>query len=324
MKLYKSVSAFILGIALTIVIPYLHAFGESNEEGGENGMTQMIHTMLPKETCRIVWSNPPSQKSCIYLTLDVKTDEGLEIGFSPVGLHTGIYTFKTNGFRNADLTLEGELKADVTAFAHQEYQQPYDTVKWQKIKGSCRLTSTSLRCDVITSNTVITVVHDFKKHSPKIQELFYKAYLGDIKPDFSLSEFIQADKLQEAHSVNTLAGVKIVDIKSVCYKYSYVSSCESSLRLSIQNTTHQPQRYLIIKAEIYNKEKIELTNDSCFSGYEIIDIGKNLPPGKKVYIQSHLRKYIDYSTAEITEVQWHGLEEPDYNKVYPEINNECP
>lgn len=168
------------------IIPYLPALGEWNEGVKENGISRTTHTMLQKETCRMVWSNPASQKSCDFLDLTLKTDEALEIGFSPVGLHTGSYTFRTNGFRNADLTSEGELRTNITAFVHQEYQQPYDTLKWQKVKGSCKLTSNSLRCDVVTPHTILTVVHDFKSYSPKVQELFYMAYLGDTSIDFSL------------------------------------------------------------------------------------------------------------------------------------------
>ncbi|MEA5553273.1 hypothetical protein VB713_20240 [Anabaena cylindrica UHCC 0172] len=127
---------------------------------------------------------------------------------------------------------------------------------------------------------------------------------------------------QQANPVNTFAGVKIVEIESVCSKTTVV--CESSLRVSIQNTTRQPQRYLVIKADIYDKEKRKLTNDTCFSGYEIIDIEKKLPPGAKVSTRTHFRKYFDYGTAKITKVQWYGLKKPDPNKVYPEIEYECP
>ncbi|MBD2410851.1 hypothetical protein FACHB389_00105 [Nostoc calcicola FACHB-389] len=183
-KLQRNFIPSFLMMMGTFIIHYLPALGEWNEGVKENGISRTTHTMLQKETCRIVWSNPASQKPCIFLNLDLKTDGALEIGFSPVGLHTGSYTFRTNKFRNAALTSERELKADVTAFAHEGYQQPYDTLKWQKVKGSCRLASTSLRCDVVALHTVLTAVHDFRTNSPKIQELFYMAYLGDTRVDF--------------------------------------------------------------------------------------------------------------------------------------------
>ena len=167
------------------IYAYLPALAEWNEVN-ENGISRTTHTPLQKETCRMVWSKLISQKPCIFLDLVLKIDGILEIGFSPVGLHTGSYTFRINGFRNAAFTSEGVLRDDVIAFAHQGYQQPYDTLKWQKVKGSCRLSSTSLRCDVTTPDTFLTVVHDFRTYSPKVQELFYMAYLGNTSVDFSL------------------------------------------------------------------------------------------------------------------------------------------
>jgi hypothetical protein len=130
-----------------------------------------------------------------------------------------------------------------------------------------------------------------------------------------------------ANSANTLRGVKIVRIEAECTTIPNVPPiviCESGLKISIKNITRKPQRYLVIKANIYDKKGNELTNNSCFSGYEIIDIGKNLLPNAKISVQTHFRKYFEYGTAKLTKVEWHGLREPDFNKVYPEVKNECP
>ncbi|MBD2516890.1 hypothetical protein H6G93_18075 [Nostoc sp. FACHB-973] len=130
-----------------------------------------------------------------------------------------------------------------------------------------------------------------------------------------------------ANSANTLRGVKIVRIEAECTTVTGVTPikiCESGLKISIKNITRKPQRYLVIKANIFDKKGNELTNDSCFSGYEIIDIRKKLLPNAKVYVQTHFRKYFEYGTAELSKVEWYGLREPDFNKVYPEVKNECP
>ncbi|MBD2410850.1 hypothetical protein FACHB389_00100 [Nostoc calcicola FACHB-389] len=130
-----------------------------------------------------------------------------------------------------------------------------------------------------------------------------------------------------ANSANTLRGVKIVRIEAECTTLpggAPIRICESALKISIKNITRKPQRYLVIKANIYDKKGNELTNDYCFSGYEIIDIGKKLLPNAKVSVQTHFRKYFEYGTAELSKVEWHGLREPNFNKVYPEVKNECP
>ncbi|MDH6107155.1 hypothetical protein NWP22_15015 [Anabaenopsis tanganyikae CS-531] len=119
-----------------------------------------------------------------------------------------------------------------------------------------------------------------------------------------------------------VTGVKIVATGSECSTSPRI--CESWLRVFIQNTTGQPQKYLVIKANIYDKQRNELTNDACFSGYEIIDIGKNLLPNAKISVQTHLRKYFEYGTAQLSKVEWRGLRKPDANKVYPEVNYQCP
>ena len=119
-----------------------------------------------------------------------------------------------------------------------------------------------------------------------------------------------------------VTGVRIVATESECSTSPRI--CESWLRVFIQNTTGQPQRYLVIKANIYDKQRNELTNDACFSGYEIIDIGKNLLPNAKISVQTHLRKYFEYGTAQLSKVEWRGLRKPDANKVYPEVNYQCP
>lgn len=187
----KISSTFIRSFLMIVTIckfSYIPAVAEWNDVN-ENGITKTTHTSLKKETCRIVWSKPRSQKPCDFLDLTLKTDGSLEIGFNPVGLHTGSYTFRINKFREEALISESKHSADVIAFAHVKYQQPYDTVKWQKVKGSCKLVSTYLRCDVITPDKALTIVHDFKTHSPQDQELFHLAYLGNTWVDFSLLKF---------------------------------------------------------------------------------------------------------------------------------------
>ena len=133
---------------------------------------------------------------------------------------------------------------------------------------------------------------------------------------------------QSANSENALRDVKIVRVETKCTTLPGVPPnriCESWLRISINNRTRKPQRYLVIKANIYDREGNELTNDPCFSGYEIVDIGKNLLPNTKVSVQTHGRQYFEYGKAQLSKVEWHGLRKPDFNKVYPEVkNDECP
>lgn len=130
-----------------------------------------------------------------------------------------------------------------------------------------------------------------------------------------------------ANSANTLRGVKIVRIETDCTRVTRVSPnkiCESWLKISIKNITRKPQRYLVIQAKIYDNKGSEVTNNPCFSGYEIVDIGKKILPNAKVSVRTHFRKYFEYGKAQLSKVEWHGLREPDFNEVYPEVKNECP
>jgi hypothetical protein len=162
-----------------------------------------------------------------------------------------------------------------------------------------------------TGDNVLTYVGDFKEQE---QDFRLEYPYSKIKELLSINQF--------QNSVNTVAGVKIVATESECSTSPRI--CESWLRVFIQNTTGQPQKYLVIKANIYDKQRNELTNDACFSGYEIIDIGKILLPNAKISVQTHFRKYFEYGTAQLGKVEWHGLRKPDANKVYPEVNYQCP
>lgn len=122
------------------------------------------------------------------------------------------------------------------------------------------------------------------------------------------------------------SGVTISKVNAECSKVAKSEICESNILLSLKNLTSKPQRYLVIKAEIYN-EKGKTINNECLSGYEIIDIGRSLQPQQEKKVRVLYRKYYKYSSAKIISATWYGKNKPEPEKVYPELAPgalECP
>ncbi|TVP63095.1 MAG: hypothetical protein EA343_08990 [Nodularia sp. (in: Bacteria)] len=123
---------------------------------------------------------------------------------------------------------------------------------------------------------------------------------------------------------NTLKGVKITYLKTFCTILKPSRYCQAWVDTVIKNITNIPQRYLVIKVNLYDERGNKLTEQPCFSGFELVDIGKTILPNETVNLKTYYKYHKQYNKVQITNVTWYGLKEPNVNQVYPELKNSCP
>ena len=119
------------------------------------------------------------------------------------------------------------------------------------------------------------------------------------------------------------SGVEIMDVTAHCDPGA-PDLCESWIPLLIENVTSQPQQFVVVRANIYDASGNALTNTGCFSGYDIIALDAPLGPGESVITEAYLRKAMEYASAEVVEVEWHGTSRPSANEVFPAAQQSCP
>lgn len=174
----------------------------------------------------------------------------------------------------------------------------------------------------------------------------FKQYYSGYSEMFGLINGVvkQFEKIEEAHEgqwginyitytlrqsipvkmTDSIKGVKITYIKTFCNLIQTNRYCQSWLDTVIKNISDTPQKYLVIKVNLYDEKGNKLTDQPCFSGFELVDIRKTIFPNETVNLETYYRYYQQYSKVQITNVNWYGLKEPNINKVYPELKNSCP
>jgi hypothetical protein len=123
--------------------------------------------------------------------------------------------------------------------------------------------------------------------------------------------------------VHASSGIEINGVSAECDPNSQNEICESKVNLSIKNLTGKPQRYLLVKLDLYGDKGNKL-NDSCLSGYELIDFGDNLSENAEKEVTVLYRKYLKYASAKLVSSKWYGLTKPSLTEAYPEIDHVCP
>lgn len=119
------------------------------------------------------------------------------------------------------------------------------------------------------------------------------------------------------------SGIQINGVTAECDPDSQNEICASSVNLSIKNVTGQPQRYLLVKLDLYDDQG-KILNDSCLSGYELIDFGESLSKNSEKNVTVLYRKYLKYASAKLDSSKWYGLTKPSLTEVYPEMDKQCP
>jgi hypothetical protein len=99
--------------------------------------------------------------------------------------------------------------------------------------------------------------------------------------------------------------------------------CESSVILNVQNLTGKPQRYLVVKVDLFDELGKKL-NFACLSGVDLINFGSNLPPQGEKTEKILFRKYFKYDSAKLVSSRWYGSKKPSFSEINPEVNHQCP
>lgn len=120
---------------------------------------------------------------------------------------------------------------------------------------------------------------------------------------------------------DTSREVIIEDIIVECNRSSINKLCNSKINISVINLTDKPQRYLMVRINLYEKKGKKI-NDPCLSGIEMIDLGKNLSPNDKRKVTVLYRKYRTYAAAKLVGSKWYNSM-PSYD-IEPEAKNQCP
>jgi hypothetical protein len=131
----------------------------------------------------------------------------------------------------------------------------------------------------------------------------------------------------DQNSNSAKEGISIKGVEARCGRVGSPESnseiCESSVILNVKNLTSKPQKYLVVKIDLFDDLGNKL-NDACLSGVDMVDFGSSLPPQGEKTEKVVSRKYFKYDSAKLVSSQWYGFKKPNMLEINPEVNHQCP
>ncbi len=146
---------------------------------------------------------------------------------------------------------------------------------------------------------------------------------GWMRAQFVATELASSNSSESGQPRSS--GTEIVAVEAGCVESLPGNEiCESHLEVVLQNSTSIAQQYVVLAVDLFD-EQGERLNFECLTGVDLIELKQPLSPGEQITVTTHGRKYFKYSAATITDIDWMGLEKPDYADIIPGwASRNCP